>query len=912
MSDEAAPARPLPGAGHQLPEQVPPQLQESPALTLPAAARQALRMRRFLSGSAASSLVLLALLYCVQTGLLERRVFAVAVSLIVGLNLLFFALFRSGLNRHFADHSLTAEQLVLSSSTLFYVAYHAGSARPAFVFVVLAVFLFGVFRLHTRQLLLIALFDVLSFAALIVWLPLQGGAYAADLRVDALLLLMMGVTLIGFSLMARQISGLRRSVETRNRELATALQSLKRREDDLLNVQRLAKLGSWSRDWQDNEVLWSDEQYRIVGVERASHTPTKDNFAGFVHQQDLQRYRDYVAQSLRTGEDIEIELRLVQPAGGVRWVRMQRHTVAGAAGVIQRQYGTVLDISDAKQSERRLGMQHAVTKVLAEAGSLAQAMPAILGIIGEAQDWVAAACWRSARDGATLRCVDTWTCGEPLLETFGAQQRAAPVTFEIEREGLLMTAWRTRLPHWIADVMQAPGYRRAAAAGPAGLHGGFVVPVVAGGEVLRLLEFYSYDAREPDAMLVDLAQSLGNQIGQFIERRSAETALTQAREHLNMAVKASGIGFWDWEVHSDVTHYSEQVGPMLGFEAGSMPAGQSAFLELVHPADRPALHAANVAGIKSGLPHLIELRLRRRDGAWRWFLARAQVFCDADGRTAGMAGSLADIEDRKRLDRAKDEFVATVSHELRTPLTSIRGALGLLDGGVAGELPDDARELVRVSLSGAERLSRLVNDVLNLAKIESGALAVAPVRLVLDALVHAAITANQPYCRGFGVQLSGMCGIPGAMVLADADRLMQIAGNLISNAAKFSPAGGEVMVTTARIGGKLRLAVIDHGTGIPESFRARLFQKFAQVDGTDGRAKQGSGLGLNICRALVMQMGGTIDFEATPGGGATFYVDLPEACAQATATDVVAPGGPPTAAVAVAGITVVPSILAVL
>ena len=153
---------------------------------------------------------------------------------------------------------------------------------------------------------------------------------------------------------------------------------------------------------------------------------------------------------------------------------------------------------------------------------------------------------------------------------------------------------------------------------------------------------------------------------------------------------------------------------------------------------------------------------------------------------------------------------------------------------------------------------------------------------MLDDLIGQAVAANRPYCDGFGVRLSSRSETAGALVLFDADRLMQVLTNLISNAAKFSPADTEVAVLTARAGRWLRISVIDHGRGIPESFRRRMFQKFAQVDSSDARHSQGSGLGLNICRSLVTQMGGMIDFTDTPGGGTTFFVELPEHFAAGT------------------------------
>ncbi len=847
----------------------------------PGDARQALRMRRFLTGLAGSLLLLLVLLYCVLTGLLDRATGSFAAALVTGFNLLFFAAFRSGLNLRFADPSLTAAQLVASSATLFYIAYYAGPARPAFLFAVLTVFLFGVFRLRTRQLLVIALFDIFTHASLIVW-PAAGGA-SADVRLEVLLLLMMTVSLTGFSLLAGQIVALRSNVEARNRELADAVRSLKQRQSELSELQQLVKLGTWSRNLgaggagdAGEGAVWSDVMFELYGLTPGQPVPPRQMIRQFVHPQDRELFDSHMKESGQAGTSSEIDLRIMPRGGGLRWVRVQSHNLRGSDGTLQRQYGTMLDISGTKQGEQRLLLQHALTRVLADAASLSAAMPAILRTIALSQEWVAAACWRVSTDGQQWRCVDTWALDELRLQAFSARQRATTIALSEERAGLLLTAWRSRRPGWIEDVAGAPGFGRRDAAAAANLHGAFVLPVVAGATVLRLLEFYSHDARTPDALLLELAQSLGNQIGQFIERRSAEAALASAREHLDLAVTASGIGFWDFSIGSGQTHFSVHVSQMLGYDEGSMPADQAGFAAMVHLDERAALRAAHAAGIAHGKPYAMELRLRMANGNWRWFRGRAQAFYDDKGQAVRVAGSLTDIEERKRIDRAKDEFVATVSHELRTPLTAIRGALGLLDGGVAGQLPEDANELVRVALSGSERLSRLVNDVLNLAKIEAGATAFTAAAVNLDTLVAEAVSANQIYCSGVGVTLRQGGGTRGAQLHADLDRLMQVLTNLLSNAAKFSPAGSEVNVTTERRGQRVRVSVIDHGCGIPVSFHDRIFQKFAQVDGSDARAQQGSGLGLSICHALVTQMGGVIDFAGTPGGGTTFFVEFPE------------------------------------
>ncbi|MCP3137278.1 GAF domain-containing sensor histidine kinase [Pyxidicoccus xibeiensis] len=227
-------------------------------------------------------------------------------------------------------------------------------------------------------------------------------------------------------------------------------------------------------------------------------------------------------------------------------------------------------------------------------------------------------------------------------------------------------------------------------------------------------------------------------------------------------------------------------------------------------------------------------------------------------------------------EQLKNEFVSTVSHELRTPLTSIRGSLGLLAGGVAGPLTPPVAEMIGIAHKNSERLIRLINDILDLDKMESGKLDLELAPAELTPLLAQAAEAHHGYADGYGVRVETVLDAPGALARVDADRLAQVLANLLSNAIKFSPRGERVTVRLARHRGGLRVSVEDRGPGIPEAFRARLFQKFAQADGSDTRKRSGTGLGLNITRALVERLGGTLDFVTTRGAGTTFWFDLPE------------------------------------
>ena len=236
---------------------------------------------------------------------------------------------------------------------------------------------------------------------------------------------------------------------------------------------------------------------------------------------------------------------------------------------------------------------------------------------------------------------------------------------------------------------------------------------------------------------------------------------------------------------------------------------------------------------------------------------------------------IVDIRARLEVERMKNEFLAVVSHELRTPLTSIRGSLGLLAGGVAGALSERAASLVQIALANSERLVRLINDILDIEKIEAGKLAFHFAPVDLGRLAVESIEANHGYAAQLGVTFALAGPPPVAAVNGDADRLLQVLANLLSNAAKYSPRGGEVTLSVTAGDEAVRVAVRDRGPGIPETFRRHLFERFAQADGSDSRQKGGTGLGLAISRAIVEKHGGHIGFETAAGGGTTFYFELP-------------------------------------
>ncbi len=359
-------------------------------------------------------------------------------------------------------------------------------------------------------------------------------------------------------------------------------------------------------------------------------------------------------------------------------------------------------------------------------------------------------------------------------------------------------------------------------------------------------------------------------------RKRAEAALRESEERFQLAVSGSAAGIWDWNLVSGEYYVSPHYEALLGFGRGEWKYSRKAFAERLHPEDRARVLAAIERHLGQREPYNEEYRMRRKNGAYGWFHSRGQALWDEAGRPKRFSGSIDDISVRKEAENMKNDFIATVNHELRTPLTSVIGALDLLKLETAGRLEGEAAMFLGMAQKNSERLAALVNDILDIEKLESGLMEFQREPVELTSFLEESLALNRPYAQQFDVELR-LEPPPRAKVMADEQRLMQVITNLMSNAIKYSPRGGTVTVRAAARGRGYRISVEDHGPGIPDEFRSRIFGKFAQADSTDSRLKSGTGVGLAISKAMVEKMGGRIGFDSVAGEGATFYFDLPRA-----------------------------------
>ncbi len=246
------------------------------------------------------------------------------------------------------------------------------------------------------------------------------------------------------------------------------------------------------------------------------------------------------------------------------------------------------------------------------------------------------------------------------------------------------------------------------------------------------------------------------------------------------------------------------------------------------------------------------------------------------GRARSYVVVAADIGERLRSEQQKDEFVTMIHHEVRAPLTAVRGAIGLLEGGVAGELGERGKELVEIALRNSERMGRLVNDILASRKLDSGRMEFRLEKVEMMPLVEQAIDSTSAYASNHRVSFELEEGVPGVTVRVDPDRMIQVLTNVLSNAVRFSPEDDVVTVNASRQDQMLRVAVSDAGPGIPEDFRDHVFEAFARGEHDDWRHRSGTGLGMSISKGIIEELGGAITFETELGTGTTFLIDIPE------------------------------------
>ncbi|MGB6192872.1 MAG: PAS domain S-box protein [Terracidiphilus sp.] len=588
------------------------------------------------------------------------------------------------------------------------------------------------------------------------------------------------------------------------------------------------------------------------------------------------------------GETIDrAPIRNETPDGHAQELELSLHQRrrAGKAMAVQC---LVRDVTQQKQREHRLALQLLVTQIVGENVSSEMAAMRVLEALCASQGWDVAVKWDINQDENRLEFSTAW----------GVQGREAEALIQ-ESMGTTIApggslpgrAWQDGRLVWISDLSKVGADARVKNAMRHKMVSGWATPVQVGSKVLAVLEFYCHlrlrEDRETTAAMETVAASLGQMLARTRERERAEELSRQQKILLHSV--ADGICGVD---RNGLVRFANPAATrLLGAPVASL-IGKPVH-ELVHGSapngKKCGKDCALLRAATGRVPSTGEDTIYRANGSdfpAEYFL---NPILDL-GRYSGSVLSFRDISQRYALDRLKDEFVSTVSHELRTPLTSIRGALGLLSSGILGDISEKATNLLRIALSNSDRLVRLINDILDLERAQSGREPLVFRPLQMADIVRQAMDGMQLMAEAAGVLL--IHDKTQVEITADADRLLQVLTNLLSNAVKFSPPNSAVSIMLRPGSSGVTLSVIDQGRGIPADKLEAIFGRFQQVDASDSRQKGGSGLGLAICRAIVSQHNGRIWAERNPIRGSTFRVFLPyhPAAAAKTKTQVDSPG----------------------
>ncbi|WP_432393332.1 PAS domain S-box protein [Pseudarthrobacter sp. L19] len=366
------------------------------------------------------------------------------------------------------------------------------------------------------------------------------------------------------------------------------------------------------------------------------------------------------------------------------------------------------------------------------------------------------------------------------------------------------------------------------------------------------------------------------------EQHAALAAVQRSQELTRRILQSAGDAYVQFCADGVVTEWNAQAEKIFGRDRDEA-LGQP-LVSLVTGTDRRETLAA-LLGLSggpgaAGLPtEHFEQPMLHRSG--REFPAEVTAWTTDDGEQRVLSCVIRDVSERRAAERAKNEFVSVVGHELRTPLTSIHGALGLLRAGLLGELNPRGKQMVEIAAHNTDRLVRLINDILDIERLNSGKVDLTLQDCDVAVLAERSLEVMRPMADRAGVRLT--LDAPPARHRVDPDRIEQTLTNLLSNAIKFSPAGAEVVLSVREDDTGLTIQVRDQGRGIPEADLERIFDRFQQVDGSDARDKGGTGLGLAICRTIVEQHGGRIRAESPPGGGAVLALTIPAAPAPSLA-----------------------------
>ena len=662
-------------------------------------------------------------------------------------------------------------------------------------------------------------------------------------------------------------------------------QALRQSEAYLAEAQRLSHTGSWAYDHALGKVKhYSDEAFRLFGLDprRDGGPPQLEETRQLIHPQDRERVFAELAQIFRDKSEYEQRYRIVLPDGTVRHLHSIGHPVLNQAGDLVEYFGTVMDVTERKHAEHRLVVQHRITRILAEAATVEEAIPRILEMIGKWPGWDLGVLWQNDRHAGVLRCAELWRTPSLEAPQFEAVTRRS--TFS-PGSGLPGRVWASGAPAHIPDIARDPNFPRVDIAAREGLHGAFAFPILLGRDVLGVIEFFSRDVWQADQDLLDMMATIGNQIGQFTKRAAAVDEL-QLRVNMLQQIPVAA-----WSVTPDGT---PDIVNQLWYEyTGQTPAfvnsHPEAWMATLHPEDRERASQSYWDGIRSGRGFTMEARLlRARDGTYRWHLNRAVPVRDPAGKLLRFVGTSTDVHELRQAQEAlrttqaefahmtrvmtMGELTASIAHEVNQPLGAIVTSAAAGARWLATKPPqiDKAQRALERIANDGKRAAEVIRRIRALMKRQ------VPRKdwLDINETILEVIALAQYQLRRSAILLETRLGHEIPLVRGDRVQLQQVLLNLIINAIEAMSAikerPRELTIVSASDGpDAVSVEVRDTGTGLDPVHAPHLFEPFYTTKA------EGLGIGLSISRSIAEAHGGRLSAAANPPHGTVFLFSLP-------------------------------------
>ncbi|MGI0485179.1 PAS domain S-box protein [Pantanalinema rosaneae CENA516] len=646
-----------------------------------------------------------------------------------------------------------------------------------------------------------------------------------------------------------------------------------------------ARMGMWDWNIVTGEITWSPEHEQLFGFAPNTFDGKYESFEARIHPDDRGGITQAIQHALQASLTYQHEYRIIWPDGSLHWVEGIGHGVYDATGKPIRMTGTIMDVTDRKQAELALHQAKAELeqRVQDRTVELTQLNDRLLQTLQALQ--ASQARFAGILDIANDAIISIEANQQITLFNQGAERVFGYTATEVLGQPLsILLPERFTTSHYHQIQRFALSEGKARRMGERGeivgrRKDGSEFPAEASISKLQLGDDYIVTA-----ILRDIS-----------DRKQAEASMSQ----LAAIVEFSEDAIISETLDGIVISWNASAERLFGYAATEI-VGQS--IRAIIPVDRWEEKRQMLQQLQRGeRVHHHETVRQHRNGTFIDVALTISPVKDAFGKIIGASKIIRDITAQRALERMKSEFISIVSHELRTPLTAIRGSLGLLAAGVYDNKPDKVKRMLQVASEQTDRLVRLVNDILDLQRLESGSMSLTMQACDVTTLMQAAIDTMQGSAENQQIQLVLVPPVSPLSVWASADAVIQMLTNLLSNAIKFSERGCTVWLS-ARIwqsgdgedrGDKqlaslflplsppisavpsVLFAIKDQGRGIPTDKLATIFERFQQVDASDSREKGGTGLGLAICYKIIEQHGGQIWVESNFGEGSTFYFTLP-------------------------------------